>query len=67
MPHALVQLSGPRIAIHSARLAKMGAHTAFVLLKPGTYVFGTKVGEDYTKGIVTVGEDNVLRLVVTVK
>jgi plastocyanin len=67
MPHALVQLSGPRIAIHTARLAKMGAHTAFVLRKPGTYVFGTKAGEDYTKGIVTVGEDNVLRLVVTVK
>jgi plastocyanin len=67
MPHALVQLSGPRITIHAANLAKMGAHTAIRLLKPGTYVFGTKAGEDYTKGIVTVGEDNVLRLIVTVK
>jgi len=33
----------------------------------GTYVFGTKAGEDYTKGIETTGPDNVLRLVVTVK
>jgi plastocyanin len=67
MPHALVQLAGPRIAIHAAHLAKMGAHTTVRLLKPGTYVFGTKAGEDYVKGVVTVGEDNVLRLVVTVK
>ena len=67
MPHTLVQLSGPKVTIHGARLAKMGAHTAIVLTKPGTYVFGTKAGEDYTKGIVTIGEDNVLRLIVTVK
>ena len=45
----------------------MGAHTRVVLSKPGTYVFGTKAGEDYTKGVVTKGEDNVLRLVVSVK
>ena len=67
MPHTLVLLSGPRVAIHGARLAKMGAHTSIILTKRGTYVFGTKAGEDYTKGIVTIGEDNVLRLVVKVK
>lgn len=67
MPHTIVQLSGPKLALHGARLAKMGAHTRVVLSKPGTYVFGTKAGEDYTKGVVTKGEDNVLRLVVSVK
>lgn len=67
MSHTLVQLSGPKVTFHGARLAKIGAHTAIVLMKPGTYVFGTKPGEDYTKGIVTVGPDNVLRLIVTVK
>ena len=32
----------------------------------GTYVFNTRAGEDYMKGIKTTGEDNVLKLVVTV-
>lgn len=67
MSHTLVQLSGPKVTILGARLAKMGAHTAFRLTKPGTYVFGTKAGEDYSKGVVTKGPDNVLRLIVTVK
>ena len=67
MSHTIVQLAGPKLAIHGARLAKIGAHTMVVLSKPGTYVFGTKAGEDYMKGVVTKGEDNVLRLVVTVK
>jgi plastocyanin len=67
MPHQILQVAGPKVAIPGAELAKMGAHTRIVLTKPGTYVFGTKAGEDYTKGIVTVGEDNVLRLIVTVK
>ena len=35
--------------------------------KPGRYVFGTKPGEDYMKGIKTIGADNVLKLVVTVR
>jgi len=67
MPHAIVELAGPKVAIPHRNLAKMGAHTTLVLGKPGTYVFGTKAGEDYTKGIETTGPDNVLRLVVTVK
>lgn len=67
MPHTLVQLMGPKVTILGAHLAKMGAHTAFRLTKPGTYVFSTKAGEDYMKGVVTKGPDNVLRLIVTVK
>jgi plastocyanin len=67
MPHQIIELSGRKLAISGSHLTKMGAHTTITLTKPGTYVFGTKAGEDYTKGIVTVGEDHVLRLVVTVK
>jgi plastocyanin len=67
MPHQIVEIAGRKLAISGSHLTKMGAHTAITLTKPGTYVFGTKAGEDYTKGIVTVGEDHVLRLVVTVK
>jgi plastocyanin len=67
MPHQLIEVAGPKIAIAGSNLDKMGAHTTITLTKPGTYVFGTKAGEDYRKGVVTVGDDNVLRLVVTVK
>jgi plastocyanin len=67
MSHTLIRLMGPKVTILGARLGMMGAHTAFRLTKPGRYVFGTKPGEDYMKGIVTKGPDNVLRLIVTVK
>jgi len=67
MPHTLVQLSGPKVAMFGNFMHRVGAKAKLVLSKPGTYVFGTKVGEDYMKGVVTVGEDNVLRLIVTVK
>jgi plastocyanin len=67
MPHTLIQLSGPKVALVGAYMHKIGAKTKIVLVKPGAYVFGTKAGEDYTKGVATVGEDNVLRLIVTVK
>jgi plastocyanin len=67
MPHVLVELAGPKVAIPGRNLAKMGAHTTLLLAKSGTYVFGTKPGDDYYKGIETVGEDHVLRLVVIVK
>jgi hypothetical protein len=44
----------------------MGA-TAYVgFPTKGTYVFTTKAGEDYMSGVKTIGEDNVLKLVVTV-
>jgi plastocyanin len=67
MPHQIIEVGGRKLALRGSHLSKMGANMAVKLLKPGTYVFGTKAGEDYTKGIVTKGEDNVLRLVVTVK
>jgi hypothetical protein len=53
---------GAEVAVGSG-----GAQAKIVLSKPGTYVFGTKEGNDYYKGVVTTGPDNILRLVVTVK
>jgi plastocyanin len=67
MPHKLVQLSGPRFAFHSVNMHTIGAHSTIQLFARGRYVFGTKAGEDYLKGVKTIGEDNVLRLVVTVR
>lgn len=46
----------------------MGASTKVFFAKPGVYRFVTKPGEDYPgmSDMKTVGEDNVLRLTVTV-
>ena len=75
MPHTLVQLAGPKIALSTAtmghmstmRMGHMGATTQFALRTPGTYRFTTKAGEDYPGVTVkTTGEDNVLRLTVVV-
>jgi plastocyanin len=52
----------------AAMLARMGSSSKVTFAKPGVYKFTTKAGEDY-KGmgdIKTTGEDNVLRLTVTV-
>jgi plastocyanin len=67
MPHVLVQLSGPRATIHSAAMRHMGAVARVTVPLRGVYVFTTKAGEDYMKGIKTVGADNVLKLTVTVR
>jgi len=45
---------------------KTGATSTITFAKPGTYMLGTKPGEDYTSGIVTTGADNVLRIKVVV-
>jgi len=82
MPHQLVQQAGPRLAFVNLRapahamglkgpykpgdMAKMGASTRLVLVKAGTYRFTTRGGEDYVKGVETIGEDNVLELTVVV-
>jgi hypothetical protein len=82
MPHQLVQQGGPRVAFSNLRapahamglkgpykageMARMGAATRLVLAKPGTYRFTTRGGEDYTEGVKTVGEDNVLELTIVV-
>jgi plastocyanin len=49
-----------------AMLARMGAADRITFTKAGVYHFTTKAGEDYMKGIKTIGEDNVLRLTVRV-
>jgi plastocyanin len=66
MSHQLVELSGPAATITTAAMAKMGATSSVVFSKPGTYVLGTKPGEDYTNGVVTTGNDTVLRMKVKV-
>jgi hypothetical protein len=67
MPHTLVQLSGPKVSFVRPAMNKPGAHASFQLLEKGTYVFRTKAGEDWMKGMVTKGADNVLRLTVIVR
>jgi plastocyanin len=67
MPHKLVKMSGK--AVTFAGKPNMN-HTAATLRvtfpKAGVYTFTTKAGEDYMQGVKTTGEDNVLRLKVTV-
>jgi hypothetical protein len=82
MPHRLVELAGPSVAMHNGSSMPMGARmhgtaapglmnhmgaTATVKFsKPGVYRFRTRAGEDYMPGMATIGADNVLRLTVTV-
>jgi hypothetical protein len=69
MPHKLVQLSGPRAALTHAAMSRMGASATARFLTRGTYVFKTHAGDDYPMAMKmeTIGEDNLLRLVVTVR
>ena len=48
-------------------MSHMGATTTVKFPHAGTYVFTTKPGEDYMKGVMTTGEDNVLTLKVVVR
>ena len=67
MPHKLLKTSGP--AIHFAGKPNMNHMSATVKVtfsKAGVYKFTTKPGEDYMKGMKTIGEDNVLHLTVKV-
>lgn len=66
MPHKLIQLSGPKARLIAPAMKHMSAQAKVVFVKKGTYAFTTKPGEDYIKGIKTIGEDNVPRLTVTV-
>jgi plastocyanin len=66
MPHKLVQLSGPKASIATPNMHHMGAQAVATFPKAGVYKFTTKAGEDYMPGMKTIGEDNVLRLTVTV-
>jgi plastocyanin len=67
MPHKLVQVSGPKLHLSSAAtMHRMSATYTLRFPNAGTYRFRTTAGEDYMKGVTTVGEDNLLRLTVTV-
>jgi plastocyanin len=66
MPHLLVQTSGPKVALTHPAMNHMSAIARVSFPHKGVYVFTTKAGEDYMAGVKTVGEDNVLRLKVTV-
>jgi plastocyanin len=68
MSHTLFQMSGPKAVFQgSPAMARMGATVKVVFPAAGVYVFGTKPGEDYMKGVKTVGEDNVLTLKIAVR
>ena len=68
MPHKVTLTSGPAVKfVGNPALNHVGDSVKVVFTKAGTYRFTTKFGEDY-KGVAsrTIGEDNVLHLVVTV-
>lgn len=66
MPHQLVLKSGPSATIIGANMNHMGAKGRLTFATPGTYSFTTKAGEDYIKGVKTLGPDNTIRLKVVV-
>jgi hypothetical protein len=47
-------------------MSHMGARSRVTFPAAGTFVLSTKAGEDYMKGIKTIGEDNTLRITVVV-
>jgi plastocyanin len=68
MSHRLIEKSGPTAVFSSSPLmSHIGATTKVKFPRAGTYVFTTKPGEDYMKGVMTMGEDNVLTLKVVVR
>jgi hypothetical protein len=82
MPQRLVETSGPSVRMQEVptpmgmglkghfgpgMMAHMGAITKVSFPTAGVYVFTTKAGEDYMPGMKTIGEDNVLKLVVRVR
>jgi ribosomal protein L16 Arg81 hydroxylase len=67
MPHKLVQVSGPAAVLTHVAMGHMGAVAKVKFPSIGVYRFTTKPGEDYTSGVKTIGDDNVLVLVVRVR
>jgi plastocyanin len=68
MSHTLILKSGPAAIFEGKPLLNhMGQSVTVAFPKAGVYVFGTRAGEDYMKGVVTKGEDNVLRFKLTVR
>jgi hypothetical protein len=66
MPHKLYRVSGPQAQFTDANMSHMGAKSSVTFPAAGTYVLSTKAGEDYVKGIKTIGEDNTLKIKVVV-
>jgi hypothetical protein len=68
MPHKLVRTSGPAVRVLRPAMKHMGAKAQIRFMKAGVYRFTTKAGEDYAwaSNMKTIGEDNILRLTVTV-
>jgi plastocyanin len=67
MSHKLIQTRGPAVRYSgNPAMSHMGASVKALFPRAGVYRFKTRAGEDYTSGIKTIGEDNVLRLTVTV-
>jgi plastocyanin len=69
MPHKLVRTSGPAVHIRTPGMNHTGAVARVRFTQAGVYRFKTKPGEDYSwaSHMETKGEDNVLRLTVTVR
>jgi plastocyanin len=68
MSHRLIEKSGPAASYVGSRLlSHVGAKVKASFPRAGTYRFTTRAGEDYMKGVMTMGEDNVLTLTVTVR
>ena len=69
MPHKLVRTSGPALKMLTPAMKHMGATARVRFAKAGVYKFKTKPGEDYSwaSHMETKGEDNVLRLTVTIR
>jgi plastocyanin len=69
MPHKFVRTSGPAVQIRTPSMNRMGAVAGVRFTNAGVYHFKTKPGEDYSwaSKMETKGEDNVLRLTVTVR
>jgi hypothetical protein len=69
MPHTFLQVAGPKVTISRPAMRHLGATAIVRFSKAGVYRFTTKAGEDYkfASGMKTTGEDNVLRLTVTVR
>jgi hypothetical protein len=69
MPHKLVRTSGPAVQLRTPAMKHMGAVARVTFTKAGIYRFKTRAGEDYSwaSHMETKGEDNVLRLTVTVR
>lgn len=65
-PHGLVQVAGPKIAIHGHMM--MGQKQTIDFVQPGLYRFRTKVIEmGMSMNVRTIGPDNTLRLTVSVR